>query len=91
MHARGIKISEYRVKRLMKENGIYAEIAVKYKPYGKSKSDGRYQENKLNQEFRPKEKDHVWAGDITYIKTKIGWVYLSVVMDLYNRVIIVMK
>jgi transposase InsO family protein len=30
----------------------------------------------------------VWAGDITYIKTKIGWVYLAVVMDLYNREVI---
>ena len=86
--ARGIEISEYRVRRLMKENGFYSELAVKFKPQRNGKSDGRYCEDKVKQEFKVKEKNRIWAGDITYIKTSVGWVYLAVVMDLFNREII---
>lgn len=88
LQSRGMEISEYRVRRLMKENGFYPELAVKFKPQRNGKKDGRYYENKVNQEFKIKEKNKVWAGDITYIKTKVGWVYLAVVIDLFNREII---
>ena len=85
---KGIEISEYKVRRLMRENGLYPELAVKFRPQRNGKSDGRYCEDRVKQNFRPKEKNKVWAGDITYIKTNVGWVYLAVVMDLYNREII---
>ena len=88
LKSRGVEISEYRVRRLMKENGFYPELAVKFKPQKNGKSDGRYCENKVKQEFSIKEKNKVWAGDITYIKTSVGWVYLSVVIDLFNREVI---
>ena len=88
MRKRGIEIGEYRVRRLMRENGIYAEIAVKYKPQRNGKRDGRYYENEVKQNFKVDKINKVWAGDITYIKTSVGWVYLAIVMDLYNREII---
>ena len=66
----------------------YAKIAVKKKPYGKNTKEGRYHENRVQQRFNPGQENKIWAGDITYIKTGLGWVYLSVVMDLYNREII---
>ena len=74
-----------KVRRLMRENGFYPELAVKFKPQRNGKSDGRYCENRLKQDFSVTEKNKVWAGDITYIKTSVGWVYLAVVMDLFNR------
>ena len=82
LKSKGVLISEYRVRRLMRENGFYPEVAVKFKPQRNGKSDGRYCENKVKQEFAVKEKNKVWAGDITYIKTSVGWVYLAVVMDI---------
>ena len=42
----------------------------------------------MQQNFKTEKKNQVWVGDITYIKTQIGWVYLAVVMDLYNREVI---
>ncbi len=42
----------------------------------------------MNQQFRPEKMNEIWAGDITYLKTKLGWVYLAVVMDLFNREVI---
>ena len=38
--------------------------------------------------FNPVGKDDVWAGDVTYLKTAEGWMYLAIVMDLYSRRIV---
>ena len=56
LKAKGVEISEYKVRRLMRENGLYPEIAVKFKPQRNGKSDGRYCENRLKQDFDVKEK-----------------------------------
>jgi transposase InsO family protein len=73
MKERGMEISEYRVRRLMRENGIYAKIAIRKKPYGKSSTDGRYHDNKVKQKFNPDRKNRIWARDITYIRTNVRW------------------
>ncbi len=47
-----------------------------------------YSPNELKQDFRTDAPGKVLAGDITYIRTNIGWVYLAIVMDLYNREVV---
>lgn len=84
----GCELSEYVVRRLMKENGLYPETLKKYKPCHNGKKDGEFFENRVKQQFDANEQNQIWAGDITYIKTGIGWVYLSVVLDLHNREVI---
>lgn len=86
--AENIDISEYKVRQIMMENGLYPETVKRYKPYSRQKSDERYSDNTVQQEFHYNESNKCWAGDITYIKTKLGWVYLSVVIDLFNREVI---
>ena len=88
MLEKGYEISEYKVRKHMREAGLYPVTRVKYKAYHYGKKTGRYFENKVNREFRPEGFNEIWAGDITYIKTALGWVYLSVVMDLYNREVV---
>jgi transposase InsO family protein len=88
LEAKGIVLSVYKVRKIMRETGLYPELQIKFKPYPNSKSDGRYSENTLKQQFQVPEPNKVWAGDITYVKTTLGWVYLAVVMDLFNREII---
>ena len=83
-----IEISEYRVRKIMKENGLYPETRRKYNPARNRKKDGKYYKNLIEQNFKTEEKDQVWVGDITYIRTVLGWVYLAVVIDLYNREVI---
>jgi len=83
-----IYLSEPMVRRIMRENGIYPVSSIKFKPSSKGKVTGRFLENLLKQDFDVKEINKVWAGDITYIKTQLGWVYLAIVIDLFNREII---
>ena len=58
------------------------------KPYRKGKADGKYYRNLIQQNFKAEKRIQVWGGDITYLKTKLGWVYLAAVIDLYNREVI---
>ena len=81
----GIYLSEYKVRKIMRENGYYPVTARKYKPMCKGKSDGRYYADAVKQDFKAEHPNKVWTGDITYIKTNVGFAYLATVIDLYNR------
>jgi putative transposase len=74
-----------RVARLMQQHGIQAKQTKRYKVTTQQNEKHRYAPNHLNQAFtasRPAEK---WCGDMTYIWTAAGWLYLAVVIDLYSR------
>ena len=88
LNANGIDFSEYKIRKIMRENGFYPETRTKYRPYRNGKTDGRYKPNIVRQQFHQDAPNQVWAGDITYIRTNIGWVYLAVVIDLFNREVI---
>jgi transposase InsO family protein len=77
-----------RIYRLMRENGIYTVHRCKHRPYPKEVVEARYNENLLEQKFEVDAPDEVWAGDITYIKTDFGWVYMAMILDLFNREVI---
>ena len=85
---RGKIMSEWRIRRIMRENGLYPEQLRKFKPGGRGKSDGRYCENVVQQHFSPEQPNEIRAGDITYLRTKLGWVYLALGIDLYSREVI---
>ena len=84
----GKQLSEWKVRRIMRENGLYPEQIKKFKPGKSGKADGKYYENIVHQQFRPERPNEVWVGDITYLRTYVGWVYLAIVIDLYNREVI---
>jgi Transposase and inactivated derivatives len=84
----GFQLSEYKVRSLMRSNGLYPVTALKFRPTHNGEKTGKFLDNKVAQEFMPEGFNEIWVGDITYIKTELGWVYLAIVMDLYNREII---
>jgi putative transposase len=61
---------------------------IAYKVTTKRKHSDKAVSNFLNQNFNPLGADGVWAGDITYLKTAEGWMYLAIVMDLYSHRIV---
>ena len=84
----GIELSEYKVRRMMRENGLYPVSLAMYKPSRKGTSSGQFFADSVQQAFNPQAPNEVWAGDITYIRTSLGWVYLAVVIELFNREVI---
>ena len=86
--AGGNKVSRPRVARLMRQAGIRSVHAKKFVATTNSKHRYPIVENKLKRNFTAKEKNCVWVSDITYIKTTAGWLYLTIVLDLFDRKIV---
>ena len=83
--ARGLAVSPGRVERLMRANEISARRKRRFKVTTNSKHNMPVAENTLDREFAVEAADRKWAGDITYIWTREGWLYLAVILDLFSR------
>lgn len=88
LRARGYPASKPRVERLMRENGIRARHKRRYKATTDSKHRLPVAPNLLNRNFAPPAPNQSWSADITYIWTDEGWLYLAVVLDLFNREVV---
>ena len=84
----GYTASRPRVARLMKKNHIRAKTRRKFKVT--TNSDHKYplSPDLLHQDFSADRLEQIWVSDITYIPTMQGWLYLTVIIDLYNRSIV---
>ena len=86
--ARGIRVGKDRVQKLMQLHGIRAKGKRRFKVTTDSKHDLPISPNLLDRNFSVAAPDKVWAGDITYIATDEGWLFLVVVIDLFSRQVI---
>jgi transposase InsO family protein len=84
----GINISRKKVAKLMRENGLNARRRRKYIPTTDSKHSLPVCENILNREFTAEKPGEKWVSDITYLRTLSVWIYLTVVLDLFDRKVI---
>ena len=85
---RGFPASKERVERLMRENDIRARHKRRYKVTTDSKHNLPIAPNLLDRNFNPAAPNQVWTSDITYLWTDEGWLYLAIVLDLFNREIV---
>jgi transposase InsO family protein len=88
LRMQGVACSENRVARLMRENGLAAKGKRKFKATTNSKHAHPVHPNLLERDFIVSKPNLVWTGDITYIRTIEGWLYLAVVIDLFSRKVI---
>lgn len=84
----GLNVGHRRVGRLMRENGIKVVRTRKHKVTTDSNHRFNIAPNLLDQDFSATGPNQKWAGDISYIWTNEGWLYLAVVIDLYSRRVI---
>ena len=85
LNQKRINVSQKTVTRIMKAEGIRSKKVKKYKAITNSKHSFPIYPNLLNQKFQVDTPGKVWVGDITYIRTNEGWLYLATIMDLYSR------
>lgn len=88
LRTQGHRIGEHRVARLMRQDGIRAKTVKKWRATTQSNHRLPVAENTLKRQFTVTQPNRVWAGDLTYVWTAEGWLYLAVVLDLYSRRVI---
>ena len=85
---RGVRAGKERVRKLMKKNGLQARGRRRFKVTTDSAHGLPVSPNLLERKFGVQEPNRVWTGDVTYVWTGEGWLYLAVVLDLFSRQIV---
>lgn len=76
------------MRRLMRANGLRPVWKRKFVHTTDSKHDLPIAPNVLARQFEPDAPNKAWVADITYIRTRSGWLYLAVVLDLFSRKVV---
>ena len=85
---KNVTISKNSVVKLMRENGLRSIVNKKFKATTNSKHKLAVFDNILDRQFIVDKPNYAWVGDITYISTSEGWLYLATVIDLYSNKLI---
>jgi len=84
----GIRVSRKKIARLLREHGLNARRMRKWTTTTDSKHSYPVCENILNRDFFAAKPGQKWVSDITYLRELNGWVYLTVVIDLFDRKVV---
>ncbi len=84
----GERCGKNRVYRMMRQEGIRAQIGYRRRPAPRGGTTAVVAPNHLQQQFDVVAPNRVWVTDITYIRTHEGWLFLSVVLDLFSRQVV---
>ena len=84
----GLQVSRRRIGRLLRQAGLRCKTRRKFKAPTAAGQAQTVAPNQLNREFTVQEPDKVYVGDITYLPTGEGWLYLAVVLDLCSRAVV---
>jgi transposase InsO family protein len=88
LRARGLRVGKERVRLLMQQHGIRAKGKKKFVVTTDSKHSLAIAPDLVQRRFTPTCPNELWTGDITYIPTSEGWLYLAAVLDLHSRQIV---
>ncbi|AXC11997.1 Mobile element protein [Acidisarcina polymorpha] len=84
----GVRVGKLRVQRLMQQHGTRARGKRRFRITTNSRHGLPVAPNLLDRNFTAHMPNRAWAGDVTYIPTNEGWLYLAVVIDLFSRRIV---
>ena len=86
--SRGVVMGLYRICRLMRKHGLRSAWKRKFVHTTDSRHALPISPNVLDRQFNPTRPNQAWVADITYIRTRSGWLYLAVVLDLFARKVV---
>ena len=86
--ANGVRVGKERVRQLMAQHGIKAYTKRKFKATTNSAHGLPVAPNLIERDFSPALPNRVWTTDITYLDTGEGWLYLTVMLDLFSRQVV---
>ncbi|MFC1883055.1 IS3 family transposase [Thermodesulfobacteriota bacterium] len=84
---RGRRVGKNRVAKRMHLAGLRSKVRRKYRVTTNSKHHFPVAPNLLERNFTAAAPDTVWVSDITYLATQTGWLYLTVIIDLFSRML----
>lgn len=84
----GHSASRVRIARIMRAAGLSARPRKRFKATTDSKHKYPISPNVLDRKFTVARSNEVWVSDITYIRTYQGWLYLTVIIDLFDRKVV---
>jgi transposase InsO family protein len=85
LRAAGHVVGRHRVARLMREQGLQARKRRRFVKTTDSQHSHPVPANLLKRNFEAAAPNQVWVGDVTFISTHEGWLYLAVLIDLFSR------
>ena len=85
---KGCHVSRARIARITRANNLFAKRKRKFRFTTDSNHNYPIAPNILKQDFTVDRENQVWVSDITYIQTKQGWMYLTVIIDLFHRKVV---
>jgi transposase InsO family protein len=85
---RGRKVGKNRVTKRMRNAGLRSKVRRKYRITTDSKHRFPVAPNLLERNFTTEVPNKVWVSDITYLATRTGWLYLTVIIDLFSRMVV---
>ena len=88
LNALGYRISVKTVAKYMQELGLRSKLSKKFRVTTNSKHNYLTVNNLLNRDFYASKPSMKWVSDITYIQTQEGFLYLTTIIDLYDRKVI---
>lgn len=88
LRERGDRCGRHRVARLMRREALVAKMTRRFRLTTRSKNHAPPAPNRLQAPFVIRQVNRQWVSDMTFIPTRVGWLYLAVVLDLFSRKVV---
>ena len=88
LNQQGVSCGKHRVARLRRDAGIEARRKRRFRITVEHRKMSAVAPDRVQRHFHADEPNRIWVGDVTFIRTRAGWLYLAMLLDLYSRKVV---
>lgn len=88
LNQQGVACGKHRVARLRRDAGIEARRKRRFRITVEHRKMPDIAPDRVQRHFHADEPNRIWVGDVTFIRTRAGWLYLAMLLDLYSRKVV---